>query len=460
MLSGYNLENTRFYINKHYEKEIDSVNVTRHYHYIYGDNGVVALHIANGNTGADSMYYIHTDHLGSYCAITSPSKKLAQRNYFDPWGNMPKIFYGHYQRGDTIFVNEPYSNGDSLVSSEAPTLNFSLTQRGFTGHEHYPYFKIINMNGRLYDPVIGRFFSPDNFVQSYDHTQSFNRYTYARNCPLMYIDPTGEYEYNWYVESNFWIPIGDNGGNYTQYVNIMNGFGANVGTYTFPGPATNLTTSWNMDAFGGIYFSINGCDYNSSGGHWYSSASLSGVYSPGYYYGDNIFMPPNYNVDYYNSTEYTPFASGRVEYSPINIEDFIFIGQFFKGLFIGAKSLITNMVATSVEGGVAEATAIAAATAKEVGKYSVYQGLDRSTEVVKYVGITSRTPATRFAEHLSSSTARSALQYRLIPGAEGLTKTQARILEQNLINQHGLNNLLNLRNSIDPKYWWLYDIKP
>jgi len=58
-------------------------------------------------------------------------------------------------------------------------------------HEHYPAFKIINMNGRLYDPVIGRFFSPDNYVVDNENTQDFNRYSYARNNPLKYIDPTG-----------------------------------------------------------------------------------------------------------------------------------------------------------------------------------------------------------------------------------------------------------------------------
>jgi len=59
-------------------------------------------------------------------------------------------------------------------------------------HEHYPQFKIINMNGRLYDPVIGRFFSPDKYVANSSFTQDFNRYSYARNCPLMYTDPSGE----------------------------------------------------------------------------------------------------------------------------------------------------------------------------------------------------------------------------------------------------------------------------
>ncbi len=62
----------------------------------------------------------------------------------------------------------------------------------FTGHEHYDGLKVINMNGRLYDPVIARFFSPDNFVQLPDFTQSYNRYSYCLNNPLQWVDPSGE----------------------------------------------------------------------------------------------------------------------------------------------------------------------------------------------------------------------------------------------------------------------------
>jgi len=65
------------------------------------------------------------------------------------------------------------------------------TRRGFTGHEHYPELKIINMNARLYDPVIGRFFSPDNYVVENTSTQDFNRYSYCLNSPLKYVDPSG-----------------------------------------------------------------------------------------------------------------------------------------------------------------------------------------------------------------------------------------------------------------------------
>lgn len=51
--------------------------------------------------------------------------------------------------------------------------------------------------GRLYDPVLGRFLSPDPYVQMPDFTQNFNRYSYCLNNPLVYTDPTGELA--WFV---------------------------------------------------------------------------------------------------------------------------------------------------------------------------------------------------------------------------------------------------------------------
>ncbi len=67
--------------------------------------------------------------------------------------------------------------------------------RGYTGHEHLPWFGLINMNARLYDAALGRFLSPDPYVQMPDFSQNFNRYSYCLNNPLIYIDPSGE----WFV---------------------------------------------------------------------------------------------------------------------------------------------------------------------------------------------------------------------------------------------------------------------
>ena len=50
---------------------------------------------------------------------------------------------------------------------------------------------LVNMNGRIYDPEIGRFMSADPIVQDPTDTQSLNRYTYVGNNPLSYTDPTG-----------------------------------------------------------------------------------------------------------------------------------------------------------------------------------------------------------------------------------------------------------------------------
>jgi hypothetical protein len=48
------------------------------------------------------------------------------------------------------------------------------------------------MNARLYDPALGRFLSPDPYVQAPGFSQSFNRYAYCLNNPLRYTDPSGE----------------------------------------------------------------------------------------------------------------------------------------------------------------------------------------------------------------------------------------------------------------------------
>jgi RHS repeat-associated protein len=116
------------------------------------------------------MYYVHPDHLGSWTTLTAWNGNVVQDVWFDPWGTAHNITPG----------GEP-----------SPVFSL-LFDRGFTGHEHMMLFGLINMNGRVYDPVTSSFLSVDNYVQDPSYTQNFNRYTYCLNNPLKYTDPDGE----------------------------------------------------------------------------------------------------------------------------------------------------------------------------------------------------------------------------------------------------------------------------
>ena len=103
---------------------------------------------------------------------------MKQELSYDPWGRL--------RNPDTQAVYVPGSE---------PVLFLS---RGYTGHEHLAVFGLINMNARLYDPALGRFLSPDPYVQTDDLSQNYNRYSYCLNNPLRYSDPSGKSFADWW----------------------------------------------------------------------------------------------------------------------------------------------------------------------------------------------------------------------------------------------------------------------
>lgn len=66
---------------------------------------------------------------------------------------------------------------------------------GFTGHEHLDTFGLIHMNGRVYDPKMGRFIQADPLIDA--GVQGLNRYSYVLNNPLSLTDPTGHMSDRW-----------------------------------------------------------------------------------------------------------------------------------------------------------------------------------------------------------------------------------------------------------------------
>jgi RHS repeat-associated protein len=125
------------------------------------------------------FYYIHTDYLGSWLGVTNQQGSLTNHYSYDPWGR---------PRDPATWKLMPVSITNALADLSAMQPRFD---RGYTGHEHMAGFGLINMNGRLYDPYLQRFLSPDDELQDPSNTQNYNRYTYCLNNPLRYTDPTG-----------------------------------------------------------------------------------------------------------------------------------------------------------------------------------------------------------------------------------------------------------------------------
>ena len=63
--------------------------------------------------------------------------------------------------------------------------------RGFTGHGHLDRTGLVHMNGRVHDPRLGRFPSPDPIVADPTSSQSWNLHGHVGNNPPSRVDPTG-----------------------------------------------------------------------------------------------------------------------------------------------------------------------------------------------------------------------------------------------------------------------------
>jgi hypothetical protein len=73
------------------------------------------------------------------------------------------------------------------------------------------------MNGRIYDPLLGRFLSADTYIQFPNDLQSYNRYSYVHNNPLTYDDPSGHF-LNFIVGGVVGGAIGAIAGGVTAYI--------------------------------------------------------------------------------------------------------------------------------------------------------------------------------------------------------------------------------------------------
>jgi RHS repeat-associated protein len=133
---------------------------------------VVVKHVVPGDSSAttSTTKYLHNDNLGSVDVVTNPGGTVAERRSYDAFGN---------------------GRNPSWTSSGGPTFGTSLVPNDYAGHEKDIEFGLVNMRGRLYDPVVGRFTAADPIVTDRTNGQRWNRYSYVLNNPLRYTDPSG-----------------------------------------------------------------------------------------------------------------------------------------------------------------------------------------------------------------------------------------------------------------------------
>lgn len=121
--------------------------------------------------------YWHKDHLGSLIATTDHAGAVTARYAYDPFGKR-RTTSGAYDAFGTLVIDWTSNTNNG-------------TDRGYTGHEHLDDVGLIHMNGRIYDPTLGRFLQTDPFVQDPTNLQNFDRYAYCFNDPLTCTDPSG-----------------------------------------------------------------------------------------------------------------------------------------------------------------------------------------------------------------------------------------------------------------------------
>ena len=179
---------TRYYSGSYEEVSTGTCGATQSIYYLSFANSVDVIYYKetpapqgcrtdNITELTEEFYYVFTDYLGSILKVVDSAGNTKEEQSFDAWGR---------KRNPTNW--QVYNNTEDALPKTLTWLN-----RGYTGHEHLYQFGIINMNNRLYDPIVGRMLAVDNFVADSGSTQAFNRYSYVMNNPLKYVDPSGEW---------------------------------------------------------------------------------------------------------------------------------------------------------------------------------------------------------------------------------------------------------------------------
>ena len=138
----------------------------------------------------------------------SDTTEVVTKFYYAQMGAMKRLIA--FKKGSALYYVVPDHLGGTLrvVDTSGNTVDdiryhaFGATRSGgtntptdkrFTGQVLDQSTGLYDYGARSLDPLLGRFCQPDSIVPDHRNPQSLNRYAYALNNPLKYIDPTGHY---------------------------------------------------------------------------------------------------------------------------------------------------------------------------------------------------------------------------------------------------------------------------
>jgi RHS repeat-associated protein len=173
MYTGNGTSETTNYVGRVLEV-VSSGSVTDYRHYIYAGAEPVAVY-SRKTSGVNTFSYLLSDHQASLTAIFNSSGTPDVNESFTPFGN----------RRNALTWSGPNTTGNLTEIA-------GITREGYTFQTALGLWMGMNhMNGRVEDAVTGRMLSADPHVPDGTNPQSYNRYSYANNNPLTYVDPSG-----------------------------------------------------------------------------------------------------------------------------------------------------------------------------------------------------------------------------------------------------------------------------
>lgn len=164
------------YLGQLFERIKKPNGIIEYKNYIYAGSRIIGVSTRRSNNTTD-LNYLHRDHINSTTVITDAAGLVKERFSYDVFGKRR--------------TNASWKAASTTDAIMLAALTSSVTHHGYTEHELLEGVGLIHMNGRVYDPELGRFLSADPFVQHKQNLQSFNRYSYVLNNPLSLTDPSG-----------------------------------------------------------------------------------------------------------------------------------------------------------------------------------------------------------------------------------------------------------------------------